>query len=162
MNKDIFWYLTPEELDEGEKIREERLAALRAKFQAEYSESGAAYHAGVDNAEMMLEGLAYTRKILDEIDPVWRPDIGLPPLSWQYLRGLVDTLSPVFERTINEMEHLVTSGLLSGRMKKKAPAIIRKVLRQAILDDLRDHQEKNFEKAKTQKRRAFNPYSKEW
>jgi hypothetical protein len=162
MNDDIFRLLAAAEWDDRawEKRREEWRAANRAKFDAQYGESLAAYQCGVTTAESWLEFLSYAYRILDSDEYFWI-DAGLPPLSWQFLRGLVDTLHPVFENTSNAIETLATSGLLRGRMKKKAPAIIRKVLRQTILDDLRQHQKENFEQARS-KRPDFDPYSKEW
>ncbi|MDR1890026.1 MAG: hypothetical protein LBQ81_11730 [Zoogloeaceae bacterium] len=117
----------------------------------------AAYHAGAVAAAAMMEAFQYAHKVFGAYDELREP--GDPRQDWQYLRGFLDALEPVFVRTINTAEQLALSRFLTRRMKN-APRIVRDTLRRAVLDDLYDSLDAGLQAA--QEPRGFDPGLGEW
>lgn len=131
---------------------------FRERFKAELSESKGAYCAGWAAAETVLELLADAREIFDR-QSSWTPNQeGLPDPAWQFSRGFVDALARAFPRTIDRVTFLACSRHFSfGR--KKGPEIIRKLVREELLSEIRDLNER---RAETRGPVDFDPWSDEW
>jgi hypothetical protein len=122
-----------------------------------FRETEAAYRAGFEAAIMMMEIFQYAHKVFGANDDFLEP--GAPPHDWQYLRGFLDALEPVFEHTIRTAEQLALSRFLTRRMKN-APRIVRDTLRRAVMDDLYDSLDHALQAAQTP--RDFDPGLEEW